>query len=164
MVVSNLDGNFVYFAFTYSSTFLTAALTYCDDLKAHDLALLSSSTFITCAHGNIFVGPIDLLTPRSSCVSGLYTLCLNFNIIQKYITDDHMLTSSHIFRGNIFNICIIFIWFNPTYIMPIFNRTILYIYRAIGKTPRYHKWAIIWRFISVHIVDIEHYFISDIIP
>ena len=99
MVVSNLDGNFVYFAFTYSSTFLTAALTYCDELKSHDLALLSSSTFITCAHGNIFVGPIDLLTPRSSCVSGLYTLCSNFNIIQKYITDDHMLTSSHIFQG-----------------------------------------------------------------
>ena len=29
----------------------------------------------------------------------LYTLCQNFNITQKYITSDHMLTSSSIFYG-----------------------------------------------------------------
>ena len=47
----------------------------------------------------------------------LYTLCPIFNIIQKYITGDHMLTSSHIFfRGNIFNVCIRCIWINSMYI------------------------------------------------
>ena len=39
------------------------------------------------------------LTIMSLRVARLYTLCPIFSIIQKYITGDHMLTSSHIFLG-----------------------------------------------------------------
>ena len=39
------------------------------------------------------------LTSRYLCVARLYTLCTSFNILQMYITGDHMLKLSHIFWG-----------------------------------------------------------------
>ena len=47
--------------------------------------------------------------------------------------------------------------------MPNLYQTIFYCECAIGTTPRDHKWAIIWRFIFVCSVVIEHDFISDFI-
>ena len=73
-----------------------------------------------------------------------------------------MVTSSYIFSsGNIFNICIIFIWFNATYIIPNFYCTILYYDCAIGPTLHSHKLYLIRRFIFLCSVIIEHDFISD---
>ena len=62
-----------------------------------------------------------------------------------------------------FNVCIRFIWLNLTYIMPNFCRTILYIYRAVGKTLCYHKCALIWSLLFLCSVVTEHEFISDFI-
>ena len=39
------------------------------------------------------------LLSRSSCLARLYNLCQSFNIINRYITGDHMLKLSHIFLG-----------------------------------------------------------------
>ena len=86
------------------------------------------------------------------------------NIIQKYITGDHMLTSSYIFFNvNIFNICIICIWFNANYIIPNFYRTTLLCDRSIGPTLCYYKCDIIWSFIFVCSIISEHDFISDFV-
>ena len=40
----------------------------------------------------------------------LYTLCPIFTIIQKYITGDHMLTSSQIFSGLIYSTCVPYLY------------------------------------------------------
>ena len=64
------------------------------------------------------------------------------------MTGDHMLTIAiHIFSGNIFNICIRFIWLNATYIIPNSCHTIFYCDRAIDPTLHYHKWSLIWHFV-----------------
>ena len=47
--------------------------------------------------------------------------------------------------------------------MPNFYRTILYIYHAIGKSPHYHKWALICRLIYLLSMVSEPDFISNII-
>ena len=46
-----------------------------------------------------------------------------------------------IFWSNIFNVCIIFLWLNVTYIIPNFYHTTLYFECEIGKTMRFHKWS-----------------------
>ena len=92
----------------------------------------------------------------------LSTLFPSSNIIQKYITGDHMLTSSYLFFNvNIFNICIRCIWFNETYIIPNFYRTTLLCDRSIVPTLCYHKCYHIWIFIFVCSIISEHDFISD---
>ena len=86
-----------------------------------------------------------------------------FNIIQKYITGDKILTIViNIFNVNISNGCIICICFNPTYILPNVFRTILQCDRTIGPTLRYYyyKWPVIWSFIFVYRIISEHDFIS----
>ena len=51
-----------------------------------------------------------------------------------------MLTSSYIFfSGNIFNVFIIFIWFDATYIIPNFYHIVLYCDRAIFPTLGYQN-------------------------
>ena len=70
---------------------------------------------------------------------------------------------THIFGVDIFNVCIRFIWLNPTYVIPSFCWTILYIYHANGKIPHYHKWALIWSFVFVCIAVTDNDFISDFI-
>ena len=57
----------------------------------------------------------------------------------------------------------IFILLNPTYIINTLYQTIFYCDRSIGPTPRYHKWAFIWRFIFLRSVIIEHELISNFI-
>ena len=57
---------------------------------------------------------------------------------------------THIFRVNIFNVCTIFIWINPTCIMPNLYQTTLKCDRAIGPTRLYRKSALIWRFKHVY--------------
>ena len=75
-----------------------------------------------------------------------------------------MLTLSDIFFELIIvNFSIIFIWINPTYIIPNFCRTTLQIYRSIGTTLFYHKWALIWRFKFICSVFSEHDVISKFI-
>ena len=94
----------------------------------------------------------------------LSTLFPSFSIIQKYITGDHMLTSSYtFFNVNIFNVCIRCIWFNATYILPNFYCTTLSCDCAIGSTLRYQKWALIWSFIFVCSIISENDFISDFV-
>ena len=67
------------------------------------------------------------------------------------------------FWVDIFNICIICIWLNAAYIMPKFSRAILQCNRSIGLTLFYHKQSLIWLFIFVYSIIIEHDFISDFI-
>ena len=107
--------------------------------------------------------PIWINIKVSICIQ-LYTFFSSSNIIHKYITGDHMLTSSYIFFNvHIFNIHIICIWFNTTYIIPNFYCTTLLCDRAIDPTLRYHKWDLIWSFIFVCSIISEHEFISDFV-
>ena len=52
-------------------------------------------------------------------------------------------------------------WLNAAYIIPNFFRTTLYCDRAIGTTLCYTKLALIWSFIFVCSMIIEHDFISN---
>ena len=60
------------------------------------------------------------------------------------------------FQTKIFNLSIIFIWINDTYVILNLYQTTLYIYLAIGKTLFHQKWSLIWRFIFVFSVINEH--------
>ena len=94
----------------------------------------------------------------------LYTFCPRFNIIQKCITGDNMLTLSYIFfSGNIFNICIRFIWLNVMYIIPIFCCKILYCDCFIVPILNYHKWDLMCCFTFVCSTIIYHELISNFI-
>ena len=75
-----------------------------------------------------------------------------------------MLTSSYIlFRNNILNVCIIFLWFNAMYIIPIFYCTALYLEHTVGPTLNYIKWFSIWSYIYENRINIQHEFISEFI-
>ena len=69
----------------------------------------------------------------------------------------------HIFSGNIFNFCIIFIWLNSMYIMPNLYRTTLCCDRAIGTTLCYDKWPVIWSLIFLCRVISKYDLISNFI-
>ena len=55
----------------------------------------------------------------------------------------------HILNSNLFNVCIICIWIDDTYILPSFYRTTLSRYCSIGPTLIYQRWANIGCFIFV---------------
>ena len=91
----------------------------------------------------------------------LYSLCPSFNIIKKYVTIDHMFTLSYIFFScNIFNVCIIFIWFNAMCIIPNVCSTITKYEHDIGSPLFYNKWSLICRFVSVCSMIVEQDLIS----
>ena len=54
-------------------------------------------------------------------------------------------------------------WFNVTYIIPNFYRTTLKRDHAIGPKLRDQKWELIWSFIFVYRMIINHAFIYDLI-
>ena len=84
--------------------------------------------------------------------------------IQKYLTGifecDFV---SLVFSNNIFNLFIIYIWFNVTNIIPSFNLTINFCDRTIGSTMRYLIWLFIWPLIFEISIISEHDFISNFI-
>ena len=96
-------------------------------------------------HGNLQGNRQYESTSNVSMCIQLYTLFLALIYIQKYITCySYVDIITHILGVNIFNVCIRFKRLNATYLILNLYCTTLNFYRAIGKTPRYHKWFIIW--------------------